>query len=168
MRTVVLSLLSIAFLACASQPVPTDDLAALEQELMRAFVRADRATLDRILADDYRCEVAGMTGAIQRWVACPTLGHHRTGGVPEFPEDQQSERATPYRSARIDGIQVARDGDRATVTATHSYHHWLPHDGNFVRVSHVTDTWERRGGRWLLVKRVSRPVQQEPVRTTSR
>jgi hypothetical protein len=159
-RNLIALLFIVLFIVagCATRPVAMTDLERHEHELTRAIARFDRATLSKLVADDFSCEVTGPTHphVVRSVIACTGLGHRPGGNEQLFKEQTDGPRR---RSASIEGVEVARSGDTAVVRSLQTYRGWQPYDLNYARQSRVTDTWQRREDRWVLVRRVSEPVE---------
>jgi Domain of unknown function (DUF4440) len=163
MRILIAACISLAALACATQPVAMEDLERSEHQLTRAIVKSDQSELRRLMADDFTCTVTGAGISfpeLKHRHACTGMGQRATGSLLGIEEQKRAPRR---RSAVIESLAIEKRGDSATVRSFQSYRGWVPGDFNFVRRAHVTDTWVRREGRWQIVRRVSEPPTTEPA-----
>jgi hypothetical protein len=157
MRKALFAMLPLLAACATTQPVATNELARYEQQLNRAIVRGNYAAMSQLTSENFTCVVPGISPGLKIALqACAAIGHDQTAKMPELFAEQ-SNAAFP-RSATIDSIDVEQHADSAVVRMTHTYRGWWPHDFNLERRSHVTDTWQRTGDRWQIVRRVSEPI----------
>ena len=164
MRILIAASISLAAIACATQPLPTDDLERSEHQLTRAIVKGDHRELRRLMASDFTCTVQGegiSFPELRHPHACTGLGHRPGARRADLGIKEQAD-APRRRSALIESLVIEKSGDTATVKSLQSYRQWVPYDFNFVRRARVTDTWVRRDGRWQILRRVSEPLDAEP------
>ena len=149
----------------SSSPVLADDvqeeLTSRERALTRAIVRHDWAALNGIIAREFVCEVSSpgwnlsLDTRFARYSACTGLGPREIkSSRPDWIDELQNRQP---RNAIVEDLEFSIDGGTAVVRSKQSYTGWFPYDGSEVRVARVTDTWVRREGQWVLVKRVSEP-----------
>ena len=131
-RLAVLWLVSVAFASTGGAQTPDVDFAQIEQTLARAWVEGDRATIDRIIADD--------------WTTTAITGQLLTRA--EVMTSMFGSGPRPIAAMTIDEVRVRPLGSVAIVTgrttarATGS-------DADVVL--RFTDVFARRDGRWQIV-----------------
>jgi len=150
----IASLLAIALIACSSTtPQLPDDLGELEHAWIRALIRNDRPVMKKLAAEDFSTEYLQTGTPAENRVPSWVLGIAAQPGSGSYDE----------RAIEIGPIDVVIDGDQATAKTTLTY---KPHvslrigDQNYgaQRTWRVEDHWQRRNGRWQVVKRTSGPT----------
>ena len=140
MTRVIVAVLVLASLAAQSEEQRSGTgkdetlLTALQQELARAWVSGDRATIERTIAPDWR--VTGPDGRVT----------DRARLLAEVFETRRHR----IRRVEIDAVNARVFGDAAVVTGrTHGVGEF---DGSPYDVTvRFTDTFVRRDGRWQAV-----------------
>lgn len=121
------------------------DFAQIEQQLARAWVEADRAAVDRIIADD--------------WTTTTITGEVLTRG--EVMASMFREGAKPIAAMTIDDLRVRPLGSVAIVTGRTTAR---AIGGNTNVVLRFTDVFTLRDGRWQIVAsqgtRIASPAAQ--------
>jgi uncharacterized protein (TIGR02246 family) len=107
-----------------------DDIAAIEQQLARAWVEGDQATIRNLLADD--------------WVTTDITGTVRTRHA--VLRDMFADTPRPIAAMTIDDVTVRVFGDVAVVTGRTT----ASGGGESVQLR-FTDVLARRDGRWVFV-----------------
>jgi ketosteroid isomerase-like protein len=126
------------------------ELGRLEDEWLSAYLRGDKATFDRIVADDF-------------------TGTDESGKVRSKAEERALVQAVPASvnaSLTAEDVQVRVYGDTAVVTGRIVSRV----QGNLNFQSRFTDTFVKRDGRWQVVARhYSRiPKERAPIRLDSK
>jgi ketosteroid isomerase-like protein len=116
----------------AAVQVSNVDFARIEQELARAWVEGDRATIDRIVADD--------------WTTTDIAGRLRTRA--EVMADMFRSGTKPIAAMTIDDVRVRMLGDVAVVTGRTTARATGSQTDIFLR---FTDVFTLRDGRWQIV-----------------
>ncbi len=145
-------LLSIAFaLGSLASPAQADDRAdiiALEAEWSRAFLAADYASIERIVAPEFQLLRVEANGAVEFTPRDRWLANARRLAFEEY-------------EARVVDVVIADDSAVATIEGR-----WKismagrgSRDERFV----LTDALVRRGGAWRVIFRHSRPIEPAPA-----
>jgi hypothetical protein len=108
------------------------DFALIEQQLARAWVEADRAAIDRIIAED--------------WTTTSMTGEVLTRG--EVMASMFRERTKPIAAMAIDDLRVRPLGSVAVVTGRTTAR---ATGANTDVVLRFTDVFTLRDGRWQIV-----------------
>jgi hypothetical protein len=108
------------------------DFARIEQQLARAWVEADRAAIDRIIADD--------------WTTTSITGEVLTRG--QVMASMLREGARPIAAMTIDDVRVRALGTVAVVTGRTTAR---ATGGDTDVVLRFTDVFTLRDGRWQIV-----------------
>jgi hypothetical protein len=111
---------------------PNVDFAQIEQQLARAWVESDRATIDRIIAAD--------------WTTIAITGQLLTRA--EVMADMFRNGRTPIAAMSIDEVRVRPLGDVAIVTGRTTARATGSQTEIVLR---FTDVFTLREGRWLIV-----------------
>jgi hypothetical protein len=143
--------LALTLLACSSVPAPLpSDFGELEHTWIRALIRSDRPVISRLAAEDFVTEFLDNDAPSDNRVPSWVLGVAASPGSGVYDE----------RSIEIGPLTVVVDGDEASVKTTLTY---KPHVSlrmgenryGAQRTWNVEDRWQRRSGRWQVVKRIS-------------
>jgi len=133
-----LCLLAIAGGASAAEPTPTAKQAvmAASQEWTAAVLKADKATLEKLLASDLSY----------------THSSAKTQTKEEFIQDATGG-GTKYESIDFDGAKLRQYGN--TVVITHNATIKSTVKGSPSSTSHlyITEVWAQQSGRWQMVSR---------------
>ena len=134
-RVGVLTLLAVL----ATFPAYSQTSNAAEQEVLKAFhelddanIKKDRATMERLMADDY-------------------IYTHSTGTVANKAQDI-AETMSPggnWTASKFDDLKIRIYGDVAVVTGRQTL--TGSSKGYVSGPRRITDLWVRRSGRWLNV-----------------
>jgi hypothetical protein len=116
----------------AVQAPPSVDFAQMEQQLARAWVESDRATIDRIIASD--------------WTTIAISGRLLTRA--EVMADFFRNGKSPIAMMTIDDVRVRRLGDVAVVTGRTTARAIGSETDVVLR---FTDVFALRDGRWQIV-----------------
>jgi uncharacterized protein (TIGR02246 family) len=123
--------------AAAAAASPTENveqaLIKLEREWAEALVKADTATLDRVMADDW--SMTTWDGKTQ--TKAQSIAEIKSG-------------ASKFEAASVDNIKVRVFGDAAVVTLTQtekSQERGKDSSGRYL----YTDVWVKRDGKWQAV-----------------
>jgi len=149
----MLALLLAAAIAPASADPALAEIARLEQQWGEALVKRDYATLERLVAPEYKLVVA-----------------REKGGYTATARDEWMKNALQfhYEQFGADTVEVTRVGDTAVASVQiANLVAQKPGEAAQPRASFVTDTWVRRSGRWQVIHRYSHrlpPVSQAPAR----
>jgi Domain of unknown function (DUF4440) len=112
------------------------ELSKLENDWLRANIKADKKALERILADDYR----------------GTMHDGTTQTKQEYLDTIRPDRTA--RSWASEGVTLDLEGDRATLSGV-----LIWNATNGTRRYRFVDTFERRDGRWQAVASVTSPAE---------
>ncbi|MBK5258377.1 MAG: nuclear transport factor 2 family protein [Thermoanaerobaculia bacterium] len=120
----------------------------LEKQWISALIRVERPLIDRLRGSGFASEVAGdQSDPVPPWLLA-------SAALPG--------RGTWIESNLIvDDVTVRAEGDAAVVTSMQTYH--PPPSGQpslepRQRFYEVEDHWQKRAGRWQVVRRVVRPI----------
>ena len=149
----LVTLLMLAACASSTPPVLPDDLGELERLWIRALIRSDRPMLKTLAANDFKTEMNEAGAPSENRVPSWVLGVPATPGSGNYDE----------RAIEIGPINVIIDGDQAAVRTTLTY---KPHvslrlgEQNYgaQRTWSIEDRWQRRDGRWQVVRRIASPL----------
>src|SRR6266550_5875480 len=125
------------------------EIRRLEREWFESYVRGDRVTFDRIVADD----------------VVMTYGNGKVGNKSEAIAEIKAPADASY-SLTSDDVQVRVYGDTAIVTGR------VTEKGTFNgrslnSQSRYTDVWVRRNGRWQVVAAQNTRLPQGPSPATA-
>lgn len=121
----------------------------LEKQWISALIRVDRPVINRLRGSEFASEVAGghSSDPVPPWL----LGSAALPGRGTWIET----------NLIVDDVTVRSAADAAVVTSTQTYH--PPSSGQTSleraqRSYEVEDHWQKRAGRWQVVRRVVRPI----------
>ncbi len=148
MRLLVAAVLILAMIPLASsqtisQKVPqeskdVEELKRLEDEWLNSYLRGDKATFDRVVADDF-------------------TGTDESAVLRNKAQERELVQAPPPSPIKVsltnEEVQVRLHGDTAIVTGRIVQKAERPGQDSFGFQSRFTDTFLKRQGRWQVVAR---------------
>ncbi len=146
MKTLLISVGLAAALAAAANADDRSDITALEAEWGRAFLAADYAAVERIVAPEFkllRVEDEGSAGFTprERWLT--------------------NARGMTFNEYETKVIDVSIVGDTAVATVEGRWKVSMAGRGSRDERFVLTDTWIKRDGSWQAMFRHSRPLVTE-------